>query len=95
MPPPLSHVGAKLTPQWLGEVLKSEGATSSGIRYDRDLTRLERVVSVVSGVVLLGALGCGAVLLTRDATTSGTLGLIGAGLFGVAAEVWLLVRMRR
>ena len=81
--------------QWLGEVLKSEGATSSGIRYDRDLTRLERVVSVVSGVVLLGALGCGAVLLTRDATTSGTLGLIGAGLFGVAAEVWLLVRMRR
>ena len=81
--------------QWLDRVLKSEGATSTGIRYDRDLTRLERVVSVVSLAVLLGALVCGGVLLARDATTMGTVSLAAASGGGLAAEIWLLRRIRR
>lgn len=80
---------------WLDRLLRSEGATSAGIRYDRDLTRLERVVAAVSVGVLAGALGCGAVLLSRDASTAGNSGLAVAGAVGIAAEAWLLQRVRR
>jgi hypothetical protein len=80
---------------WLDQLLRSEGATSAGIRYDRDLTRLERVVAAVSVGVLAGALGCGAVLLGREASTAGNTGLAIAGAIGIAAEAWLLRRVRR
>jgi hypothetical protein len=81
--------------RWLGKLLVSEGATTSGIRYDRDLTHLERVASVFSVVVLVGALACGGVLLARDATGAGTVAFVLAGALGVAAEVWLLRGIRR
>jgi len=41
--------------RWLGQLLVSEGATTSGIRYDKNLTHLERIASMFSVVVLLGA----------------------------------------
>lgn len=80
---------------WLDQLLRSEGATSGGIRYDRDLTRLERVVAVVSVVVLVGALVCGAVLLGREASTGGNATLAAVGVVGIGAEAWLLRRVRR
>ena len=80
---------------WLDQLLRSEGATSAGIRYDRDLTRLERVVALVSVAVLAGSLLCGAVLLTRDASTEGTTAMALAAVVGIGAEVWLLRRVRR
>jgi hypothetical protein len=45
--------------------------------------------------VLVGALGCGAVLLGRDASAAGNTGLAAAGAIGIAAEAWLLQRVRR
>lgn len=80
---------------WLDQLLRSEGATSGGIRYDRDLTRLERTVAVVSVAVLAGAMACGAVLLTRAASAEGTAAMALAGAVGVVAEVVLLRRVRR
>ncbi len=79
---------------WLDQLLRSEGATSSGIRYDRDLTRLERVVAIVSVVVLAGGLGCAGVLLTRDPSTSGAVALAVVGVGATVAEVLLLRRVR-
>jgi hypothetical protein len=80
--------------RWLGQILKAEGATTSGIRYDKDLTRLERVASVFSLAVLVGAVACGIVLLTRDATTAGTIGLAAACVVGCATEAVLLRQIR-
>lgn len=80
--------------RWLGQLLRSEGATSSGIRYDKDLTRLERVASVFSLVVLAGAVVCAVVLTTRQASTAGAVGLAAACLTGCAAEAWLLRQVR-
>lgn len=80
--------------RWLGTLLMSEGATTSGIRYDRDLTRLERIASIFSIVVLGAAIACGVVLATRDATTIGAVAFLLVGAVGVAAEVWLLRHLR-
>jgi hypothetical protein len=81
--------------RWLGKLLVTEGATTSGIRYDKDLTHLERVASVFSVVVLVGAFVCGLVLLTRDASTVGRVAFAAVGLVGCATEAWLLRAIRR
>jgi hypothetical protein len=80
--------------RWLGQLLRAEGATSSGIRYDKELTRLERVASVFSLVVLAGAVVCAVVLMTRDSTMAGAVGLAAVCLGGCAAEAWLLREVR-
>lgn len=80
--------------RWLGQLLMSEGATTSGIRYDHDLTRLERVASVFSLVVLVVAVVCATVLSTRTATPAGGLGLGAVALAAVVAEILLLKRLR-
>ena len=81
--------------RWLGSLLKAEGATTSGIRYDPDLVRFERVASVVSLLVLVGAVVCAAVLLTRDPSPIGAAALATATVGGAGAEVWLLLHARR
>lgn len=81
--------------RWLGRLLVAEGATSSGIRYDRSLTQLERTASVVSVVVLLGALACAAFLVSQPATTIGSVAFAVVGVVGLATELWLLRSIRR
>lgn len=81
--------------RWLGSLLKAEGATTSGIRYDPDLVRFERVASVVSLLVLVGAVVCASILLTRDPSPVGAAALATATAGGAVAEVWLLRHARR
>lgn len=80
--------------RWLGKLLMSEGATTSGIRYDKDLTRLERMVAMVSSVVLVGAIACGVVLAGRDPSTVGAVTFWAAAGGGTVAELWLLRHVR-
>ena len=80
--------------RWVGQLLMAEGATRAGIRYDKDLTRLERVSSYFSLVVLIGAVACGIVLLTRDASTAGTIALATACVVGCVTEALLLRQIR-
>ncbi|MEZ5242230.1 MAG: hypothetical protein R2696_10890 [Microthrixaceae bacterium] len=81
--------------RWLGQLLVAEGATTSGIRYDKSLTQLENVASVFSVVVLIGALTAGAVLLTEPASTIGYATFATVGLVGLGSELWLLRAIRR
>ncbi len=81
--------------RWLGRLLKAEGATAEGIRYDRDLTRLERVVSVVSAAVLVAALVCAVALAGRAVTTAGAIAFWTVAIGAVVAEAWMLRHLRR
>lgn len=81
--------------RWLGQLLVSEGATTSGIRYDKSLTHLERIASVFSVVVLLGALACGVALVTQQSSTMGLATFVAVGLIGCSAELWMLRSIRR
>lgn len=81
--------------RWLGQLLVAEGATTSGIRYDKSLTQLENVASIFSVVVLIGALACGAVLLAEPASTIGFAAFAAVGLVGLGSELWLLRSIRR
>ena len=81
--------------RWLGQLLVAEGATTSGIRYDKSLTLLERIASAVSIVVLIGAVACGAVLLTKPSSTVGFVASAAVGLLGLGSELWLLRSIRR
>jgi hypothetical protein len=80
--------------RWLGRLLMAEGATTSGIRYDRDLTRLERVASAFSVIVLVGAIVCGIILFGRDASTLGAVVFGAVGVIGCVAEATLLRTVR-
>jgi hypothetical protein len=58
--------------RWLGTLLQREGAVASGIRYDRELTRLERVIVWFSVAVAgLAAVSLVLVHLDAGASTSG------------------------
>lgn len=81
--------------RWLGQLLVAEGATTSGIRYDRSLTRLERIASGVSITVLIGAVACGAALMTKPSSVIGSVAFAATGVVGVSSEVWLLRSIRR
>lgn len=81
--------------RWLGQLLVTEGATTSGIRYDHSLTQLENVASAFSVIVLIGALACGAALLTEPASPIGHAALIATAVIGLGSEVWLLRAIRR
>jgi len=81
--------------RWLGQLLVAEGATTSGIRYDKDLTHLERIASIFSVVVLLGALACGVVLVTKQSSTVGLAAFVSVGLIGCGTELWMLRSIRR
>jgi hypothetical protein len=77
--------------RWLGSLLRNEGAVSSGIRYDRELTRLERIVAAFSAAVMLLAVLSAVLLhLASVPTTSGWLltAVVGAAL---VLEVSLLL----
>jgi hypothetical protein len=80
--------------RWLGELLRSEGAGSAGVRRDRELTRVDRVVSVFSVFVMAVAIVCSVTLLARPASVEGTVAFVAAGLVGLAVEIWLVVRAR-
>ena len=80
--------------RWIGQMLMVEGATRSGIRHDKDLTRLDRVTALVSFAVFAVALVCGVVLMSRDASTIGTVTFTATALAGGLAELWLLWKVR-
>lgn len=80
--------------RWLGQLLMIEGATRSGIRRDKELTRLDRVTATVSSVVFVTSIVCGIVLMTRDASTIGTIAFGAVAIAGCAAELVLLWRVR-
>ena len=80
--------------RWLGELLRSEGAGSSGVRRDRELTRVDRVVSAFSVFVMGVAIVCSAILLTRPSSLEGVVAFVTAGLVGIVLEIWLVVRAR-
>lgn len=80
--------------RWLTAILRSEGATRSGIRYDREMVRLERIVSVITTAVSVLAAAAGVLLLTTgDATGIDTPFLVGL-VVGVAAHGVLLRKAR-
>jgi hypothetical protein len=68
--------------RWLGSLLRQEGAVSSGIRYDRELTRLERVIAGFSASVAVLSTASMA-LLQLDAGPS-TFGWVLVALVGIA-----------
>jgi hypothetical protein len=77
--------------RWLGSLLRNEGAASTGIRYDRELTRLERIVAAFSATVLVLAVA-GTVLLHLAAAPSTTGWLLAAVVGGaLVLEVALLL----
>jgi len=76
--------------RWLGMLLRREGAVSSGIRYDRELTRLERVVAWFSAAVALLA-AASMVLVHLEAGPSNVgWGLAGLVVTALILEVFLL-----
>lgn len=81
--------------RWLGRLLMVEGATASGIRYDRDLTRLERVASWFSTVVLMAALVCTVAMVTTAERAVQWLPLVVVAVLGTLAQILLLRRLRR
>jgi hypothetical protein len=77
--------------RWLGNLLRSEGAVSSGIRYDRELTRLESVMAWYSALVALLA-SASAIAVHRAADDStGTWIFTAAVLAALILEATLLV----
>jgi hypothetical protein len=80
--------------RWLGRLLTAEGAQTSGIRYDRELTRLERIASIVSLLTLVATAVCVVVLLTRPASGLARSALTIALVAACGAEGWMLLRSR-
>jgi hypothetical protein len=80
--------------RWLGRLLTAEGAQSSGIRYDRELTRLERIASMVSLLTLVATAVCVVVLLTRPASGLARSALTVALVAACGSEAWILLRSR-
>lgn len=76
--------------RWLGALLRSEGATRTGVRYDPELTRLERVMALLSTAVTGCAVAAGAALLRTDGGAGAPRGLavvLGAGVLLQAAAL--------
>jgi len=87
---PAALVLASSPVRWLGTLLRREGAVSSGIRYDRELTRLERVVAWFSAAVaLLAAASMLLVHLDAGPSTVGW-GLVGVVVAALILEAYLL-----
>jgi hypothetical protein len=81
--------------RWLGRLLMGEGATSSGIRYDRDLTRLERVASWFSSAVLAAAVAATAVMLDDARWGREVVPLMVVAAMAVGAHLAMVLRVRR
>lgn len=80
--------------RWLGRLLMGEGATVAGIRYDRDLTRLERVASWFSSAVLVAALVVAVVLVGRADWGAAGVPLAVVAVGSLVAHLVLVVRVR-
>lgn len=81
--------------RWLGQLLMSEGATAMGIRYDPDLTRLERVASWFSSVVLVAAVAATIVMAVIAERTSDGAPLLLMALGAVIAHLSIMLRTWR
>lgn len=72
--------------RWIGALLRSEGASRSGIRYDPEMTRLERVMAALTSGVVLAAIAAGVDIVRRgDEPAVLLLGALVAGAIGQAA----------
>lgn len=81
--------------RWLGRLLMVEGATVSGIRYDRDLTRLERLASWFSTVVLAAALMSTVAVVVDTDSMAQWVPLVAVAVLSALAQIVLLRRLRR
>ena len=81
--------------RWIDRMLRSEGATTSGVRRDRELTGLERITARVASVVTVLGLGCAVALVTQDATTEGAVVFPAVIVAAVVAHVVFTVRAWR
>lgn len=77
--------------RWLGSLLRNEGAVSSGIRYDRELVRLERIVAAFSAAVMILMVATALLLHLEGApSTSGWLLVVVVGC-ALVLEIALLL----
>ena len=81
--------------RWLDQLLRSEGAVGGAIRFDKELTRVERVTARFSLFVLVVSLGCSVPLLSKNASTLGISSFILAIALSVFGEIAVLVQARR
>lgn len=95
---PVAMVAVTSPIRWLGALLRSKGATRTGIRYDPEMTRLERVIAVVTSVVALLAVTAGIDVILRAGEAGGTGrtgAFAGALAAGLVAHVGVLLAGRR
>ncbi len=79
---PTAMVAVASPVRWLGALLRSEGAARTGVRYDPELTRLERVIALLSTGVTACAVVAGVALMADDgglAAHPTLAGVLGAG----------------
>lgn len=79
---------------WLGSLLKSEGAQVTGIRFDRELTKLERISSYFSVVVFAIAFGCGISLFETKGSILNIASLPLVGILALMCEITFVIRAR-
>lgn len=89
---PTAMVAVASPVRWLGALLRSEGAARTGVRYDPELTRLERVIALLSTGVTACAVAAGVALMADDgglAAHPTLAGVLGAGVvLQAAALLW-------
>lgn len=81
--------------RWLDQLLRSEGAVGGAIRFDKELTRVERVTARFSISVLVVSLGCAVSLVGKSASTLGASAFMAAIAISVICETALVVQARR
>ncbi len=81
--------------RWLDQLLRSEGAVGGAIRFDKELTRVERVTARFSISVLVVSLGCSVSLVGKSASTLGAPAFMATIAISVICETALVVQARR
>ncbi len=79
---------------WLGSLLKSEGAEATGITFDRELTKLERISSYFSLVVFTVAFGCGTTLVHSGGSFLNIVSLPAVAIVALICEIAFVTRAR-
>ncbi len=92
---PAVMVAASSPIRWLGALLQNEGATRTGIRYDPELTRLERVMAVMTTLVTGLAAGAAADMILRGPDLAGAWPFVAAVVVGILAQGAALLAGRR
>jgi hypothetical protein len=79
---------------WLGSLLKNGGAEETGIRFDRELTKLEKISSYFSVAVFVVAFGCGVTLLDDNSGLFAFVSFLSVGVASLIFEMVFVFRAR-